>query len=274
MAENSVRTLENAVSHKSSLTIIEQTIFDQAVLDPLLLAISTAFDECSVALCSAEVRDMQLSSRPRRHADDVLSMIENLLVKHNLTLASVSAIAMISGPGSFTGLRIGAAVTQGLAFGLNLPVVCVSALAIMALDSLLKNNQQLTQHHLLIAVCVHARESEFYFAVYSADETGMPVVKLPDRTLEASQFAALLDQLSSTTADHNKAITWIGSGSGWLHPLLKDCVSIFNEIHSNPSCQALLLADLARNQLQHGRALSAEQALPVYLNDDLHYATV
>jgi tRNA threonylcarbamoyladenosine biosynthesis protein TsaB len=267
---NPVRAMDYAVSDKSSVADYHKTGFDQ----PVLLAIDTAFEECSVALCSADIRHIQFSNRPRKHADDVLSLIHNLLSEYKLSLECISAIAMISGPGSFTGLRIGAAVTQGLAFGINRPVVCVSSLAIMALDSLLKTDQQGSQLPVLIAVCVHARESEFYFAVYEADQAGMPAAKLPDQSLEAAQIPAILAQFSRFDADQHQQQYWIGSGSGWQHPLLKDFLSAFKEVHSKPSCQALLLADLAMKQLKNGGAVSAELALPVYLKDDLHYATV
>lgn len=258
------------MSEKYSVADYHKTASDQ----PMLLAIDTAFEECSVALCSAKIRDIQFSKRPRKHADDVLLLINSLLSEHEQSLESISAIAMISGPGSFTGLRIGAAVTQGLAFGINRPVVCISSLAIMAMDSLLKNAQQVTQYPFLIAVCVHARESEFYFAVYETDAAGMPVAKLPDQTLDAIHIPAILAQFSRSDASQHQQEYLIGSGPGWQHPLLKDLLPEFKEVHCRPSCQALLLADLAMKQLQDGNALPAEQALPVYLKDDLHYATV
>lgn len=267
---NPVRAMDYTVSDNSSIADYQKTGTDQ----PVLLAIDTAFEECSVALCSEDIRYIVFSNRPRKHADDVLLLIQNVLSEHELSLESISAIAMISGPGSFTGLRIGAAVTQGLAFGINRPVVCVSSLAIMALDSLLKRDPQGSQYPVLIAVCVHARESEFYFAVYEADQAGMPAAKLPDQTLEAAQIPAILAQFSLSDVGQHQQTYWIGSGSGWQHPLLKDLLSEFMEVHSKPSCQALLLADLAMMHLKNGGAVSAELALPVYLKDDLHYATV
>jgi tRNA threonylcarbamoyladenosine biosynthesis protein TsaB len=267
---NPACAMDYAVSDKLSVADYHKTGSNQ----PVLLAIDTAFEECSVALCGADIRHIQLSNRPRKHADDVLLLIHNLLSEHERSLECISAIAMISGPGSFTGLRIGAAVTQGLAFGINRPVVCISSLAIMAMDSLLKQNQQGTPHPVLIAVCVHARESEFYFAVYQADQAGMPTAKMPDQALEAAQIPTILAQFSLSDAGQHQQEYWIGSGSGWQHPLLKDYLSTFQEVHSKPSCHALLLADLAMKHLQDGHALPAEQALPVYLKDDLHYATV
>jgi len=239
-----------------------------------ILAIDTAFDKCSVALSSSVNRSIKISNQPRKHADEVLTMVQSILNQHDLALSSINAIAMISGPGSFTGLRIGAAVTQGLAFGTGCPVVCVSSLAMMAYDSLRKRDQRDSPEILLIAVCVHARESEFYFAVYSSDETGFPTEKLPDQMLDVRQLQTTLDNLVISEASHARPLRWIASGAGWGHALLADLKTPFVEHDFNPLCDALLLADLATHQFRAGGGLSAEQALPVYLNDDLHYATV
>ena len=239
-----------------------------------ILAIDTAFDKCSVGLSSSVIRSIQTSSQPRKHADEVLTMVQSILNQHNLALSSINAIAMISGPGSFTGLRIGAAVTQGLAFGTGCPVVCVSSLAMMAYDSLRKRDQKNTLEIPLIAVCVHARESEFYFAVYSSDKSGFPTEKLPDQMLEVRQLQTTLDSLVTSEESHTRTLRWIASGAGWAHTLLADLKTPIIEHDFNPSCDALLLADLATHQFWTDGGLSAEHALPVYLNDDLHYATV
>ena len=239
-----------------------------------ILAIDTAFDKCSVGLSSSVIRSIQTSNQPRKHADEVLTMVQSILNQHDLALSSIKAIAMISGPGSFTGLRIGAAVTQGLAFGTGCPVVCVSSLAMMAYDSLRKRDQKDTLGIPLIAVCVHARESEFYFAVYSSDETGFPTAKLPDQMLDVRQLQTTLDNLVISQASHSRHLRMIASGAGWGHALLADLKTPFIAHDFNPSCDALLLADLATHQFQRGGSLPAEHALPVYLNDDLHYATV
>lgn len=264
----------------NTVTTSEYAVLDihkhlPALIDTFsILAIDTAFDKCSVGLSSSVIRSIQTSNQPRKHADELLTMVQSILDQHDLALSSISAIAMISGPGSFTGLRIGAAVTQGLAFGTGCPVVCVSSLAMMAYDSLRKRNQTDTLEIPLIAVCVHARESEFYFAVYSLDKTGFPTEKLPDQMLEVKQLKTTLDSLVISEASNTKPLRWIASGAGWAHTLLADLKTPFIEQDFNPSCDALLLADLATHQFRTGGGLSAEHALPVYLNDDLHYATV
>lgn len=242
--------------------------------DIAVLAIDTAFDECSVALTSATVRDICFSKRPRKHADDVLPLVQTLLQQHQLSLASINTIAMINGPGSFTGLRIGASVTQGLAFGTDCPVVCVSSLAILAYDSLLKSAHQTKEQRIFIAVCLHARESEFYFAIYSFDHALTPIAEKRDQILDAESLKSVFNHFMLMMVEQSMPSVWIGAGSGWAHPLLFDFQTSFDEVQISPDCNALLLADLAVKSFQNGLAISPEAATPIYLNDDMQYRTV
>lgn len=265
MLPTPVETLENLMSDTSS--IMQPTEFT-------VLAIDTAFDECSVALRSAAVRDICYSKRPRKHADDVLPLVQTLLQRHNQSLASINTIAMISGPGSFTGLRIGASVTQGLAFGTGCPVVCVSSLAIQAYDSLLKSAYQNTEQRVFIAVCLHARESEFYFAIYSFEHASTPLAEMRDQILDAESLKGAFNNFMLMMAAQNMPSVCIAAGSGWAHQLLCDLQISFDEVQISPDCNAMLLADLAAKDFLNGLAISPEAATPIYLNDDMQYRTV
>ena len=93
-----------------------------------LLAIDTAEIACSAALLiDGEVVE-RFEIAPRRHSELILGMMQSLLDEAGLRLADMDALAFGRGPGSFTGLRIAAAVIQGSAWGADLPVVAVSNL--------------------------------------------------------------------------------------------------------------------------------------------------
>src|SRR5688572_16401274 len=97
-----------------------------------LLALDTASGQCSVALQLEEDVRIRATVTTRDHARLLLPMVDELLAEAGITLASLDGIAFGRGPGSFTGVRIAAAVTQGLAAGAGLPVLPVSSLRALA----------------------------------------------------------------------------------------------------------------------------------------------
>ena len=100
---------------------------------PTILLLDTATDVLTVAIANASgVQAVRSSSEPREHARCLLPWADALLEEQGLSRGELDAIAFDSGPGSFTGLRIGCAAAQGMAFALGVPVVPVSSLWILA----------------------------------------------------------------------------------------------------------------------------------------------
>ena len=97
-----------------------------------LLAIDTATEACSVALNLRGAVTQQLEVTPNGHSKLVLGMVQSLLRDAGLDLAELDALAVDIGPGSFTGVRIGIGVAQGLAYGAGLKVIAVGSLETLA----------------------------------------------------------------------------------------------------------------------------------------------
>lgn len=133
-----------------------------------LLALDTASGRCSAALwCDGEVRAQSVDTA-RDHASLILPMIDALLAEAGMALGALDGIAFGRGPGSFTGLRVAAAVTQGLAAGADLPVIPVSDLRALAAQAF--NASGLSGHASgsLAMACMDARMGEIYWGLFES----------------------------------------------------------------------------------------------------------
>lgn len=97
-----------------------------------ILALDTATERCSVALLVGNTVYSRSEIAPRDHTKKVLPMVDEVLKEAGVTLQELDALAFGRGPGSFTGVRIGIGIAQGLAFGADLPMIGISTLAAMA----------------------------------------------------------------------------------------------------------------------------------------------
>jgi tRNA threonylcarbamoyladenosine biosynthesis protein TsaB len=132
-----------------------------------VLALDAATEACSVALwLNGEVTVRSIESG-RSSSQQILTLVEELTAAGQVSLSTLDGIAASIGPGAFTGVRISVAVAQGLAFGLNIPVVPVTTLEALALQ-VLHNPEDPTVAHRAIA-CLDARMGEVYWGCFTAD---------------------------------------------------------------------------------------------------------
>ena len=130
--------------------------------EPLILAIDTATDTCSVALLQREHASVRTELVGQRHSERVLPMIDALLEAASIRLREVDFIAFGAGPGSFTGLRIACGLSQGLAWGIGRPVIAVGNLRAMA-DRVFRESGAINS----VLCAIDARMHEAYCAIYS-----------------------------------------------------------------------------------------------------------
>ena len=214
-----------------------------------ILALDASTEACSVALWTdGEVRERFETGS--QHSERILPMVQEVLAEGGQTLTQLDAIAFGHGPGSFTGLRICAGVVQGLAFGADLPVVPVSSLAALA--------QGVDAPRVLAAF--DARMHQVYWGAYVRNAQGVAEAVGEERVLTPVQVP-LPDDAG-----------WIGVGSGWdqyaavLAARLKNHVSAWR---SQCFPRARFVAQLGAYRHEKGVALTPEQAIPVYLRDDV-----
>lgn len=214
-----------------------------------ILALDTSTEACSAAV-SVDGSVVERFEAGNQHSELILPMVQAVLAEAGLALTQLDAVAFGRGPGSFTGLRIGAGVVQGLAFGADLPAVPVSSLAALA--------QGVDAPRVLAAF--DARMGQIYFGAYARNDQG--VVELVG--MEQVIAPAGIPLLEGTD--------WVGAGSGWdqYHALLSarlgECVARWQR----QACpRARFVAELAVAAYRAGQAVAAEQALPVYLRDEV-----
>ena len=224
-----------------------------------ILAIDTSSAKCTVAISTDDAL-LQLSSEAdRQSAQHVLPMLGDLLASAELLLSEIDLIAVMAGPGSFTGLRIGVGVAQGLSMANSTPAIAISSLAAKAMAAI--RETELSN----ILVSEKAREGEVYFAAYRESETlGVKLV--------GDEQVANPGQLKSAT-DGLKIDNWCAAGNGWA-----DREEIQSQLKYNipgtviePEVQISDLCSLARLRYAAGEAVSAEQLRPNYVKEQLHY---
>jgi tRNA threonylcarbamoyladenosine biosynthesis protein TsaB len=127
-----------------------------------ILALEAATEACSVALLAGDQLLVRTSESGKGSAPRILMMAEELLAEAQFSLSMLDGVAASIGPGSFTGVRIGVAVAQGLAFGAGLKVVPVTTLEALALEVL-------SAPDVRAVACLDARMGEVYWGCYAAD---------------------------------------------------------------------------------------------------------
>jgi len=213
-----------------------------------LLALDTSTEACSCALSIAgELRERSLIA-PRRHAELILPMADELLAEAGIRPQQLDGLAFGCGPGSFTGLRIACGVAQGIAFAADIPVAPISSLATLA--------QAAPAQQVLAAI--DARMHEVYWGQYIRDADGL-------MCLMGEESVCAPQQVNPPATGH-----WYGVGSGWLsytsvlQTVLGDKLSHYAG-ERYPQAQAMI--PLALAAFANGHVVTAEHAVPVYLRN-------
>jgi tRNA threonylcarbamoyladenosine biosynthesis protein TsaB len=216
-----------------------------------LLAIETATETCSVALSvNGEVLE-RYQHAPRQHAELLLPWVGQLLAEAGLGYTSIDAIAFSRGPGSFTSLRIGIGVVQGLAWASDRPVIPVSSLAATA--------QAVVGDGVGVAlVALDARMNEVFTGLFEVNENGIMIPLSAEAVCPPEDVRVPL------------ACKPFGIGNGFnryaaLNALSAQLGGIRCEVW--PRASAVL--QLAQAWLKTNEPLPAEQAQPVYLRDNV-----
>ena len=214
-----------------------------------ILALETATDACSVALANRhgvyEVHELA----PRQHTALLFGMVERVLAEAGITRHALDLIAFGQGPGAFTGVRVAAAVAQGIALARDLPLAPISTLAALAAGGARLHGAR------RVLAALDARRDEIYFAALCFDDAGAI-------TQQVIADCVLAPEAVTIAA----AAQWLAVGNGWqvYHTRLAPDIAAVPRaplLHPHATDVARLGAALHAA----GRSVAVADALPLYL---------
>lgn len=214
-----------------------------------ILALDSSAVVASVALCEDETLLAEYTlNNGNTHSETLLPMVETLLSHFGIAVNDIDLFAVSTGPGSFTGVRIGTATVKGLAFDKNTPCVGVSTLEALAENAVALGG--------LICPVMNARRAQVYTALFRSD--GRTLVRLtPDSAMAITE----LDEMLST---YGEPVCFVGDGQKITRDALQK-----NDAHPLPDrlCHqsAYSVAQVALRAHRNGHATDDAALVVTYL---------
>lgn len=220
--------------------------------NPVILAIETATSSCSVALCHqihTYIRD-QVGNNV--HSKVLLEMVSEVLAQADISANDIDAVAVGQGPGSFTGLRIGVGVAQGIAYGADVPMVGISSLDALAYQAVGQGR---------VIAGIDARMGEIYWCEYIKNSDGVERVG----ELTVSPPNAILSGASTDDSIQLVGNAWAEYEGQFDSTLMQKARIDNTQIY--PMADSLL--QLAQFAYQRNELISAVDFAPEYVRNDV-----
>ena len=212
-----------------------------------ILSIETSTEVASVAISKEEqLISLKESTQAYSHAEQITLLIQSCLEAASLKMKDLSAVAVSSGPGSYTGLRIGLSTAKGICYALNKPLIGVSTLQALAF-ALCKKYPDAD----LFCPMIDARRMEVYCCIY--DKQNMPVTQIEANIIDKNSF--------STYLAANKKVVFCGNGSLKTQKYIQSPFTIFDKLQ----CSAAYLCPLAAQAFLQGQFENIAYYSPFYL---------
>lgn len=220
-----------------------------------ILAIDTATEACSVALWDQGEIHTLFELCAREHTKLILPQVQQVLAIAGIELTQLDVLAFSHGPGSFTGVRIGIGIAQGLALGANLPMVGVSTLQTMA-----QGAYRLTGA-LRVLAAIDARMGEVYWGQFERTGAGVWQAATAEEVLTPAQVSSRILSLQGV---------WAQVGTGWkTYPNMSagSAIELCDGEVLLPRAEDML--PLALQMWGKGDIVNVENAEPVYLRSEV-----
>jgi len=216
---------------------------------PNLLSIETSSVSCSVCIKTDEVLSkLYQNNISNIHGEVIFEFIESALNEVAIEKEDLDFIIFGSGPGSFTGLRVGCSVAQGLGYGLKIPIIPISSLRILAQRAINDLNAK------EVVVINDAHMEELYIGKYILSEN-IAIPSKPD-------FSILKEDISDLVLSATKDLFFVGNAANLLDTKLKD--RIFSDLIPTANSSFALAEDLISKQ----KFISAEKVKINYISGE------
>lgn len=165
----------------------------------MILGIETSVEHVGVALGDYRgVRAHSMLASDRRHAESLTPMIQFVMQQAEVEMSDLSAVAVDVGPGLFTGMRVGIAAAQSIAWALELPMIPVCSLDVVAMNAHWSES--------VVAASLDARRGEVYWALYRMRAIGAEPQRITEPVVSSPE------DLAVHLADRGEEIVCVGSG--------------------------------------------------------------
>jgi tRNA threonylcarbamoyladenosine biosynthesis protein TsaB len=185
-----------------------------------LLFLETATEVCSVALSKGnEIVSSACSNKGNSHTEHLFPFIEKVLAESNCTISELDGVALSKGPGSYTGLRIGASAAKGICYALNIPLIGISTLQSIVFGAI---SQQNAEQNVLYCPMIDARRMEVFTALFN--EKGEMLTEVENKIMDENSFHKELK---------NNIIYFCGNGMLKCKPILQHPNARFLDVPLN-----------------------------------------
>ena len=219
-----------------------------------ILCIETSTNVCSTALSiNGKSLFSETEHSANSHAAMLTLLIEKVMKNAETDISEIDAVAVSSGPGSYTGLRIGVSTAKGICYALEKPLIALSSLNIIAHQAIIMHNDIINRENLLLCPMIDARRMEVYTALF--DKNLNQIEDVNAMIISEKSFSSLLEK---------QKIAFLGNGAEKCKELINSNNAIFfDDIYPLASAMAKPVYKLFSNNVFEDTAYFE----PFYLKD-------
>lgn len=222
----------------------------------IILNLESSTDTCSVALSAdGSVTDVMENAEGMNHARLMSVYVQEIMKKNRVDFASLSAVAVSKGPGSYTGLRIGVSLAKGLCYANHIPLIAISPLQSMSAH-VIDNKHRLNipeRDQVIFCPMIDARRMEVYMALYDRENNEVEGVR--SKIINQNSFTDLLDQ---------RLVVFFGNGSEKLRQVITHPNALFIP---DIKTSAQFMCSLSDKAFENNQFVDLAYFEPFYLKD-------